>query len=250
QFGRIERWLAENGYERTHVLVISGGGNDAGFADVVQGAVVGLLRVDFANTLRRFRANLETLRQVAENEFKPALDEIIRPQHVLWTTYPNLTRDENGEHSAVDVSFSLNPALVLMDAAVGGDDMANAELLIVEELNPTVREICEQILERCRVAEVEDAAIGHGINANAESRWFNTCTDAQDLVQGSVDGAVLPNEKGQVLYVDGVLNGHEDLYHPKNGSEYRHIRDAAARRPLAGRLPTLRPGHLDAVKHP
>jgi hypothetical protein len=225
QFSRVERWIAQNGFDRTHVLVISGGGNDAGFTDIIVGAVIGTLRFDFGNTLRAFRGNLAALKQTAEQEFKPALDEMIRPQHVLWTTYPNLTRDQNGAHTDIVLrpGLNLNPGLMALDLAVGGDDMENAELLLTEELNPAIRDICNQILDRCQVVDVEDAAIGHGINADLENRWFNTFSDAQDAVQGSIDGAVHPNEQGQSIYSTGVLEKLVALYHPVTGSEYRRM---------------------------
>src|SRR5690606_18867200 len=107
---------------------------------------------------------------------------------------------QNGQHSGIDVVASANIGLMMMDLAVGGDDMENAEKLLVDELNPAIRQMCEQILDRCRVVDVEDDVGRHGINANVANRWFNTFRDAQDVVQGAIDGAVHPNDQGQAIY--------------------------------------------------
>ncbi len=238
QFEQVGEWLADNSYDRLHVLLMSAGGNDAGFTKVIGDAVVGTLRFLFPNTLEYFRDNLDTLKEFTEQEFKPALSDLVpttprsSPNKIIWTTYPNMTKDQNNQHSSIIADVSFNPALMWMDLTVGGDDMVNANKLLVEELNPAIREICEDILDQCVIAEVENTAQGHGINATPEQRWFNTFQDAQDEVQGSLDGAVHPNKNGYALYVDPVFSQLEMLYRPVRGSEYQLMAKQLAKEKL------------------
>ena len=243
QFRQIGEWLANSGYDRMHVLLISAGGNDAGFGNVIRDAILGTLSFAYPDTLRAFRGNLSVLRDFARQEFKPALNELVPseqpsppPQNIIWTTYPNMTLDQDNRRSGVIADASLNPSLMLMDQAVGADDMRNAEHLLVNELNPAVRQICEQILDQCVIAEVENAAAGHGINATPEKRWFNTFQDAQDDVQGSVDGAVHPNKAGYALYIEPVIHQLEALYRPGRGSEYKRMMKQRAREKMKNKV--------------
>ncbi|MCI5207567.1 MAG: hypothetical protein D3910_01965 [Candidatus Electrothrix sp. ATG2] len=50
----------------------------------------------------------------------------------------------------------------------------------------------------------------HGICARDGERWFNTLKDSWDL-QGDIQGAVHPNEKGHEAYRDNILEKLEDL---------------------------------------
>ena len=230
QVTQLERWLSTEGFSKTHSILLAAGGNDAKFGDTIAAAITGSLSFAFGDTLRGFRGNVNTMGQTAENELVAALNDIAKPDQLLWMTYPDMTLDENGRVTAVNVDLSMNTVLMLMDAAVGADDLRNARTLLLDELNPAIRESCANIANAannigCRIVDIESAIGRHGINADPQNRWFNTFQDAQDEVEGVIDGAVHPNIDGYTAYVQPVVGQLTALYDPRNGSEYRRFRD-------------------------
>ena len=236
QIDRVTAWMGENGFIRMHSILMTGGGNDAGFGDLIQSSVLGDLALFFEQKREQFRRDLNSFELEAKQGFVQALARDIQPRQLLWVNYPDMTWDQRQRPSGFDLEVSLNPALMLLTQAVGGDDMQKARILLREDLNPRLASVCRDIHRSandiaCQIVNVQDEFRGHGINANRANRWFNTFIDAQDRVQGSLDGAVHPNREGYRAYKAPVMASLEGLFHPTRGSESiklkREARNAA-----------------------
>ncbi len=235
QTDRITTWLAENGFLRMHCIVLTGGGNDAGFGSLIASSILGDLALSFGSKRVEFQDKLSTFELAAKEDFVAALSETISPRQLLWVNYPDMTSDQNREISGIDLEGSLNPALMLLNQAVGGDDLQKARILLREDLNPRITDVCGDIDSdpngmACDVVSVQDEFQGHGINADRDNRWFNTFIDSQDQVQGSLDGSVHPNREGYKAYRAPVLASLERLYHPSRGTETVKLRREAKQR--------------------
>ena len=99
---------------------------------------------------------------------------------------------------------NLNFGALVMSAGISGSDLAEAEILLREILNPQVAQWCSQ-QENCSPIDVEGNALARGITAgNVESvregsrnsRWFNTFVDSYRHACGGMDCAVHPTRQG------------------------------------------------------
>lgn len=99
QVSIVERWVGEERIGYADVVLLSIGGNDAGFGDVINHSLFSGL--DTWDDVRGwFSTNLENTDEAAEDLLE-SLENVILPKDrnrfVLWSNYPNLTRDENAQ---------------------------------------------------------------------------------------------------------------------------------------------------------
>lgn len=164
-------------------LLISIGGNDLGFADLVARCIVDLNCSKDNKALKQLRDGLEVLpaRYLALNEALIGLQPAMR---VFITEYPDMVRNERGELCHRD---PWNEALVRMTK----DETGWASEEVIRSLNTQVSEAAKRhgwsyvdgVFERFR---------NHGYCATETQRWVRTFKDAR-RIQG------VDNEKCESL---------------------------------------------------
>ena len=255
QLSRVEDWLRRERLQCADVVVMTGGGNDAGFGSVIQSAIFGSLRLDFATVRGNFDNGLNAANDHVRQLFEE-LDDNVEPRFVHWVNYPNMTRGSQAQHRSLtlhpqtvdlgakivaanmagsviggflgaltsplpiitpdDVALmaaatgvilaerNLNFGALAMSAGISAADLAEAEILLREFLNPRVADWCSQ-QEKCTPIDVESNARTQGLTAGSvqsvlsgsrNSRWFNTFVDSYRHACGGMDCAVHPTRQG------------------------------------------------------
>ena len=156
-------------------LLISVGGNDMGFADLVAGCILKSDCFKKADILNEFQTGLDSLAP----RYQLLSDAILRLQpdtKVFVTEYPDLVRDENGElchHKPNSDWFSL----------INRDEAKWASEVVVPSLNRKVAEAAQKH-DWVYVSGVYDTFRNHGYCANDSLRWVRTFKDAK-RIQGT-----------------------------------------------------------------
>lgn len=212
QIRELENWITRNRYGYADVVLLSLGGNDSGFGDAITGAVTGSLALAFGSTVRSFEQGLNNASRFVDDLYRE-FDQVVKPKRIYWVNYPDLTSDENNRRSGISMDVTTSPSLMAFTAAVTGIDMGNAHILLKDYLNPRVRQWCGQS-NTCRLIDVENRAMRHGINADPiERRWFNTFIDSQRRFCGGLDCSVHPNRAGfRGIYRDPVAQNLSRSY--------------------------------------
>ncbi|MFK7915866.1 MAG: hypothetical protein AB8B93_18280 [Pseudomonadales bacterium] len=255
QLSRVEDWLRRERLQCADAVVMTGGGNDAGFGSVIENAIFGSLRFDFATVRSNFRSGLTG----ADDHVKQLFEEFednVEPRFVHWVNYPNMTRGSQAQHRSLtlhpqtvdlggkivaanlagsviggflgaitsplpiitpdDVALmaaatgvilaerNLSFGALVMSAGISGSDLAEAEILLREYLNPQVADWCGA-QQKCTPINIEGNARNQGLTAGSaqsvlagsrNSRWFNTFVDSYRHACGGMDCAVHPTRAG------------------------------------------------------
>jgi lysophospholipase L1-like esterase len=236
QVDSLEQWVDGLPFdaEKLDIVLMMGGGNDAGFGSIITSAILGnALTLGFSGTVF-IPSNDEVEVKLSDARphvrfFSDRLRDKLNPENVYWINYPNFFRNNRGERASSDnrdgVSFQAsavgNVALMAISNNIGGEVLHRGESIITGILNPFVSEMCRDEIDNCTVVDITEALGTNGLNQSDSSRRaVNTILDAQEKIQGSIDGGIHPNERGYQAYVAPVVDQLNENYHPIEGSNY------------------------------
>lgn len=92
QIDRAEIWLEEQNISNSDVLLISLGGNDLGFGEIINAAILFYNKFDEDEVIEKYVTTGITNTLFHLPEFYEAVDERLYPTHVYWSQYPNVAR--------------------------------------------------------------------------------------------------------------------------------------------------------------
>jgi lysophospholipase L1-like esterase len=190
------------------ILMISIGGNDAGFASVVKECLLpndcrnSSVVQSAINSLGGLPARLRQLRaRIADR---------LVARHVYITEYPSPLRNNNGEWCG-DFDDFVVPSGDWAGALMKGIAAAESEFLhnnFVVPLNDTIRNFVQETASQQAnwhyVAGPQDTFRPHGFCQANPLRWVHTLGDSF-ANQGSYTGAVHPNVRGHEAYADALV---------------------------------------------
>ncbi|MEM7009946.1 MAG: hypothetical protein AAF585_00560 [Verrucomicrobiota bacterium] len=176
-------WQEEIGIDEVDIMMLNIGGNDLGFANIIEEAVISTFEdiQDDEDLHRELARDFVTLRQLY-GEFDNLLGELPggRPQKVIINTYPDPTKNEDAEYeyesfiTAAEYRWAFNNLVVPMNN------------LIREQPWITV--------------DVQNRSRRHGYGA--DDPWFHSLWDDADLTE-----VFHPNPKGwREIYTQPVTD--------------------------------------------
>jgi hypothetical protein len=229
QIKQVKDWMTANHpNRRLDVLLLSIGGNDAGFGRVVAKCLTPFTNcstdAELASLLEKGDPNRATEFlgfDRLDGAFQQLADDIqqqLNPRYVLVTEYPNPLHDEKGEfcHS-MDENFEVAPQHltwgnlvpttgILSWLSLGGAmkevkryEAEFMETAFLKPMNSFLRKVVIKNADRGwrYVGGSVELTYEHGYCS--EERWFNTLKDSFDI-QGDVSGTAHFNKQGQKVY--------------------------------------------------
>ena len=198
------------GDRQIDILVISIGGNDAGFVPALRDLVEHdshPFADDVADIAKRVEARLAELRKHFD-ALAPILTSMhVRPSHVLLMTYPDpfygrasdlLTHDILEDAADSDLEWA-GVSWNLFSASLSPGEMSAAREIFIHPLNALLREVAAKY--GWTIVELQDALRGHGYSEELDEmhqRWTMVTTFKDSLQkQGCADGTMHPNAAGQ-----------------------------------------------------
>lgn len=220
QVNEVEQWL--NGRE-LDVLSISVGGNDVGFAKVVETCMhpfKGNCHTD--NELKSLVANGDPndsrvvgfagLEQKLR-AMKTAIDSQLKPRKVIFFGYPNPLRDRKGSLcNRYDENFAIftlngstfNPGPGALGFHIGAatehlnaEEAAWVESELITKMNNKRRDLAEEF--GWTFIDPTEMTRRHGFCASGNRAWFNTPKTSYNR-QGDFNGTAHPNREGFKVY--------------------------------------------------
>lgn len=219
QLKALQDWMAAENRPKVDVLLMSIGGNNAGFADAGISCLLALLgdcRND-EDLWQRLGQRIASLPD-AYSDLAGRL-ESFNIGEVLITEYPDPTKASNGK--LCNSSGNPDPGLCWgpVERAVSVQDFRRIHDDLLVKLNQAVR-AAAQAHDWTYVGGTVDAALRHGL-CNCDDPYFNTPGQAM-FVQGDIRGSLHPNREGhRRIYQPLVAKALDD--------QYKKIRIAAAK---------------------
>lgn len=201
--------------KRVDFLIVSAGGNDTyggGLADIIARLLIsvfdpntsvffrGMRRdlaanlSDFAKDLNRFHDHLQT-------------DPTLRPARVIYCTYPDSTRDENGNHTKPP--SVLMPSWNRVTTTLSGDDLAFAYKFMINDLNERIRQFYDLDKDRYIPNDVERISRLHGYPSRSSYFVRMRLVEQLRLFRDSFHPNVLGYTKIYYEPIAGILADHE-----------------------------------------
>jgi len=212
---QIERLKDELKGRPIDALIISGGGNDIEFANLVASCVFHLNCQHHSGTLNKVSAGLDSLdaRYQALSTRIAALPPV---KKIFITEYPDLVRDEDGD--PCDGRPKTDPLRLIK-----GDEAEWASEDVIGELNRKVKKAADWY-GWIYVTGISDRFRTHGYCTGDDERWVRTFRDARQTqgTDGKCDlaafksvagirdcivssGTFHPNEKGHQAYSLAII---------------------------------------------
>ena len=226
QFTQVEQMITRpgaSGHRKIDSVMLSIGGNDFGFGDIVVGCIV----LPNCNKEPLYSPLPRTpLQALAEgNAYLPeryehldaALEDLVdggegsttaqRSGRVILSTYPNLVRDENDEPCADILPLGPYGGLFERDETTWADEkvLVNLDDLIVSKGGQLGWNVVDMRAAFSRNGN------GHGYCAG-QSAWVRTITQSIRM-QGNVKGGFHPNQFGHQAYADVYYDSANGLRH-------------------------------------
>lgn len=214
QFDLIQKFLDDENHRELHLLLLSIGGNNLGFADIVinymimptNAATDESLPGNIQSQINSLKDSYDALNEQIQNRFPTAAVSI--------STYPNPTRGPYGF-----CGTAANPAQLALrypccPSEVNQTTNPVAEYQFISEqfvrpMNSTVRESATE--HGWSVIEVESRMGIHGL-CNCDDPYVNTL-GVSFLVQGNPSGTVHPNSNGyREIYRDPVASNINNAF--------------------------------------
>ena len=177
QITRLEQMLKKRPID---ALIISAGGNDIGFSDLVAQCIVGIKNCnDNVEVLYKLCSGLSLL-DARYKELNKKISELLTVKKVFITEYPDLVRDEHGELCS---GPGLSPQ-ILKDPLKGIKEKEAqwASEHVISDLNAKVKDAAERY-GWVYVTGVFNKFKQHGYCADDTDRWVRTFDEAAE-VQG------------------------------------------------------------------
>jgi hypothetical protein len=223
QFQLIKNWLQETGYSQLDVMLMSIGGNDAGFAQAI---------VDFMlNPIGNFSDNEDAQNRYSDpnhsaypfNDMKQAYSQLNNDiwnesffkmsaigKPVILQGYPSACKGPNGNPwcgQTADWAAGFNNTVGECWGILEQDDKPNEfrdlHNIIVTNLNNTMAQAAQE--NDWSFVDVMTRAGTHGLS-NCDEPYFNTIGQSWSR-QGDVSGFVHPNSNGYTnIYVDPLYS--------------------------------------------
>lgn len=179
-------WLAENRYDELNIAMISGGGNDVGFADYVQEFLVlpNVLTIDderAVNLRTRIEQDIPTL----YSNLRTTFDGNFTYDKVLVSEYPDPLRGSDGSYCHQPLFFSPREEFAAIDA------------VFLRKLNSTIGNTISAFPKFQHVTGTGARTRRNGL-CNGENPYFNNGLAESIAMQGDVYGIVHPTRTGHV----------------------------------------------------
>ncbi|WP_375771453.1 FG-GAP-like repeat-containing protein [Archangium gephyra] len=211
---QVQQLASIAGQRRIDALVISAGGNDMGFGDVLKHCVA-TTNCHIHADGDHLSSGVSTLRAAMQTRYAALGDRIassLNVSNVYLTEYPDFSRDANGETCSSILKEVGDNTDIFSGIAVDGIVRHQGELGWIQQnfLKPLSDEMTAAVTSQRTagrpwhyVGGIQEASKTHGLCAGA-NRWFRTATDAV-AVQGPNDtakttGTAHPNEEGHRAY--------------------------------------------------
>ena len=123
QMSQIELWLGRQKLNCADAVVMTGGGNDGGFAKIIEEAVRWSLEWNRETVRGNFTQDLDSANDHVE-QFFTELNDYVRPTDIHWVNYPNLTRNSDEVFS----SLRMHPQTLRLGAEVTAASLAGATI--------------------------------------------------------------------------------------------------------------------------
>ncbi|WP_280152120.1 hypothetical protein [Piscinibacter sp. XHJ-5] len=194
------------GDHRIDALLVSAGGNDAGFADILAALTTNIF--GGAQPLNSFMEKLLQLRDAEYPKLAPALDGL-QIGHVLMTEYPGrLFNNASGQPAhGCEVFEDATTGVFDVTAQEAGyfntmGDLLNSEIgILVERRNAALRQLGQPANWR-RIGGLAELFDRHGYCSTAV-KYYRWAEDSCDQ-QGDFDGTMHPNEAGSAAIANEI----------------------------------------------
>jgi len=227
QFEKIRKELiTDRKHDAVHMLLMSGGGNNSGFGDIVIYYLIGPLNLAALNAAGNL-VDADVLAEYTDrinaltNEYAGLDNGInqffteVRPI-IGITNYPDPTKGLNGRCGATSLLGPDYPC-ARYETHFTNSPQAEYQLLRDRFILPLNDQVGQTTSLGWNVIDIENQAGVHGI-CNCDDPYLNTI-GASYAVQGDIYGTVHPNEEGyEEMYKDKVYNFVLSKYQSYRGS--------------------------------
>ncbi len=217
------------GSRRIDALIISAGGNDLGFGDVIEQC----LYIDNCHLQPEFTNITDVRKTQLPGRLAAMIDKIVNGSDgnpgltvdkVYFTEYPNSMYSDDGSRCAMILDdarhgiLALLPSYLVIESLIGeqlavdSQEIAWAESEVYDPLNSMERQARQYAASHYpaigwRYVDGMDAAFagpgyGHGYCAN--DRWFRRILESL-IMQGDIQGTMHPTVQGHQVYKDRIL---------------------------------------------
>ncbi|MBI4909788.1 MAG: SGNH/GDSL hydrolase family protein [Acidobacteria bacterium] len=208
QLDRVANFQQANGNLPIDILMVSIGGNDAGFGTVVLECMLPGNCTTNANVQNAVQRISSVLPGRLDNLAAQIAARLNNVRFVYLTEYPNPTRSDSGQFcdEFAELFSAQDPIGQIAMSGISGAESQFLQNSFLVPLNNQLEAAAGRHAGQGwrYISGVEQTFLRHGFCNGPSQRWMNTLSDSFAR-QGNVKGTMHPNVEGHRAYADAII---------------------------------------------